>query len=125
MSDPTPFATLVYDGRCSLCRGAVAWIRARDARGAFEFVPYQAPDLELRFAGVSRAQCERAVTLLVPGRAPLAGADALPQVLGLLPRWRLLAPLLGWRPLRPVARRLYDWIARHRPREADSEHGAT
>jgi predicted DCC family thiol-disulfide oxidoreductase YuxK len=117
-----PRATLIYDGRCSLCRGAIEWIRARDAGGAFEFVPFQEPDLEARYPAVRRAQCERAVTLLLPRRAPLAGAEALPAVLALLPRWRHIAPLLGLPPLRPLSRRLYDWIAMHRPR--DPEGGA-
>jgi predicted DCC family thiol-disulfide oxidoreductase YuxK len=117
MSPEEPRATLIYDGRCQLCRTSVEWIRARDTRRVFDFLPFQEADLEARFPQVSRAECERAVTLVLPGGAVLSGADALPSVLGELPRWRLLAPLLSWRLLRPLSRRLYDYISTRRLRD--------
>lgn len=109
--------TIIYDGDCPLCRGSVAWIRTRDRTGAFDFVPFQQPGFEGRFPQVPRAVCEAGVTLVRPDGSVASGADALPDVLRELPRWRRLAPVLGARALRPLARCVYNRIASHRLRD--------
>lgn len=120
MAPDRPRATLIYDGRCQLCRNSVAWIRARDAGRAFDFVPCQEPGLEARFPQVPRAACERAVTLVLSDGSQYSGADALPHILREIPRWRALAPLLTRRALRPLAARLYGFIATRRLRDSET-----
>ena len=115
---------VIYDGACPLCRGSVAWIRARDRGGAFDFVPFQDPGFAERFPRVPRPACEQAVTLVLPDGSLRSGADALPEILRRLPRWRLLAPLVGWRPARPLARRVYDHIAATRLRDTGNRPDA-
>jgi predicted DCC family thiol-disulfide oxidoreductase YuxK len=107
-------STIIYDGACGLCRHSVDWIRARDRDGAFEYLPYQSEELVVRFPGVTRAACERALHLVTGDGSVLVGADALPVILVRLPGWKIFAPLLAWRPLQPLSRRLYGRIARAR-----------
>lgn len=99
----------------------MAWIRARDRAGAFEFVPFQDPRFEERFPQVPRAVCEAAVTLVRPDGSVASGADALPEILRPLPRWRRLAPVLGAPALRPLARWIYKRIATHRLRDIGAD----
>jgi predicted DCC family thiol-disulfide oxidoreductase YuxK len=119
-----PRIAVIYDGACPLCRGSVEWIRTRDRAGAFAFVPFQDPGFAERFPQVPLPACEQAVTLVLPDGSLRSGADALPEILRRLPRWRLLAPLLGWRAVRPLARRVYNHIAARRLRDTGSALGA-
>jgi predicted DCC family thiol-disulfide oxidoreductase YuxK len=52
--------------------------------------------------------------LVLPDGRVLAGADAVPEILDRIPRWRWVAWLLRRHALRPLARRAYRWIAAHR-----------
>jgi predicted DCC family thiol-disulfide oxidoreductase YuxK len=106
--------TIIYDGECGLCLHSVEWIHARDTRRAFEYLPYQDKALSVRFPGISRTECERALHLVTVDGSVLVGADALPTVLAQLPRWRALAPFLALPPLRPLGRWLYRRIAQVR-----------
>ena len=119
-----PPVAIIYDGACPLCRGSVAWIRARDRGGVFDFVPFQDPGFAERFPQVPLPACEQAVTLVLPDGSLRSGADALPEILRRLPRWRLLAPLVGWRPARPLARRVYNHIAATRLRDTGNRPDA-
>lgn len=106
--------TIIYDGECGLCLHSVEWIRARDRHHAFEYLPYQDEALSVRFPGIQRTECERALHLVTVDDSVLVGADALPPVLAKLPRWRALAPLLALPPLRPLSRWFYRRIAQVR-----------
>ncbi len=75
----------------------------------------QDQDSVARF-GIPLPALAAAMHLLLPppdGRV-LAGADAAPEILRLLPRWRWLAGLFRVPGVRPVAWRVYRWIARQR-----------
>jgi predicted DCC family thiol-disulfide oxidoreductase YuxK len=110
-------ALVVYDDGCSLCRGVVSWVRARDVHGSLTFLPCASPELGRLAPGVTREQCERAMVVSLPDGSTRSGAAAVPEILARLPRWRMVAPVLRWAPLRPLARALYRWIAAHRPRQ--------
>jgi predicted DCC family thiol-disulfide oxidoreductase YuxK len=112
---------IIFDGECGLCRHSVEWIRARDTGDVFEYLPYQSEELETRFPGISRSACARALHLVREDGSVLVGADALPAILARLPRWRRLAPVLAWPPLRPLSRWLYRHIARVRRGSATAE----
>jgi predicted DCC family thiol-disulfide oxidoreductase YuxK len=52
--------------------------------------------------------------LVLPDGRVLAGADAAPELLRLLPGKGWLAPLFAVPGVLPIARRVYGWIARRR-----------
>ena len=54
--------------------------------------------------------------LVLPDGRVLAGADAAPEILRRIPRWRWIASFFALPGARPVARRVYGWIARNRMR---------
>ncbi len=110
-------SVLIYDGDCALCRASALWILRR-ARGAddLEILPCRSPARRLRFPQITEEVCMTAMQLVQPDGRVLAGADAVPELLRRMPRWRWLAHLFALPGARPVARRVYAWIARHRVR---------
>ena len=58
----------------------------------------------------------RAMQLVLPDGRVLEGADAVPELLRRIPRWRWAAVVLGAPGVRGVARRVYRWIAANRMR---------
>jgi predicted DCC family thiol-disulfide oxidoreductase YuxK len=113
----TPVATLVYDGECAMCRASALWImrRAMDG-GGLEILPCRSAPRRARFPQITDEQCMTAMQLVLPDGRVLAGADAMPELLRRMPRWRPLASLFALPGMRPVARRVYAWIARNRMR---------
>ena len=107
--------TLIYDGECGFCRRSVDWVQRWDREHRIALVPFQD---EARVAAfhVPLPALAAAMHLVLPppdGRV-FAGADAVPQLLRLLPGKRWLAWLFRVPGVQPVARRLYAWIARRR-----------
>src|SRR5205807_4066745 len=108
-------ATLIYDGECGFCREAADLVRRWDRERRIALVPFQDQARVAAF-GIPLPALAAAMHLVLPppdGRV-LAGADAAPEILRLLPRWRWLAGVFRVPGVRPVARRLYGWIARQR-----------
>ena len=106
-----PRATLIYDGTCGFCRRWVERLRRWDRRGALEMVPFQAPDLEARFPGVSRRECADRIHLVDEQGAVHRGASAAREALRRLPvgwLWALPFHLPG---VLAVADRAYVWVA--------------
>ena len=112
-----PVATLIYDGECAMCRASALWImrRALDA-GTLEILPCRSAPRRQRFPQVTDEQCMTAMQLVLPDGRVLAGADAMPELLRRIPRWRWIAALFALPGLRPLARVVYAWIARNRMR---------
>ena len=107
-------AVVIYDGQCPMCAGAVAWVERHAVQGAFEFLACQSSDRARRFPELAEAACLEAMQLVLPDGRILAGAGALPEILGRLRGWRWLAaafrlPGVGW-----AAPTIYRWVARHR-----------
>jgi len=114
-ADPIP-PVVIYDSACGLCRGGITWISRNAMRGAFEFLPCQSVERRVRFPSIDQSACMGAIHLVLADGRVLAGADALPEILRRLRRWRWLAGLLRIPGARRLAPRLYQWVARHRYR---------
>lgn len=106
--------TLLYDGECGFCRSWVERIRRRDGRHRIALVPFQ--EIDPTSYGLRRSDLEAAMHLVAPDGRAWRGADAAREVLALLPGWRWAALLLRVPGALPIARRVYDWIARRRHR---------
>ena len=120
-SAPHPY-TLIYDGECGICRRSVGWIRERDREERIEVVPYQDPTVPERFSEVPRHDMERAMQLVALDGARWEGARALEEILAILPRWRVAAPLFRIPGVRRVADRIYRWVATNRRHLGCGEH---
>ncbi len=105
---------LIYDGACPMCGGAVAWIARRATPGAFEFLACQSPERAQRFPALAEAACLEVMQLVLPDGRILAGAGALPEILGRLRGWCWLAVAFRLPGVARVAPKLYRWIALYR-----------
>lgn len=105
---------ILFDGVCDLCNSGVAWIRARDKAGAFEFVPFQAPEVPRRWPAIDPAALARSMHVVAPDGRVRAGVDAAPWIFSRLPGWGWLGALLALPGVRALARPVYSFIAARR-----------
>jgi predicted DCC family thiol-disulfide oxidoreductase YuxK len=105
--------TLIYDGECGLCRQAVERLTRWDREHVLRFVPFQDGPGVARFE-IAPPALAAAMHLVLPDGRVYAGADAVPELLRLLPGKRWLAPLFAIPGVLPVVRRGYAWIAARR-----------
>ncbi|MGH7277781.1 MAG: thiol-disulfide oxidoreductase DCC family protein [Candidatus Rokuibacteriota bacterium] len=114
---PVTPAVLIYDGECAMCRASALWLmRLALAGGALEILPCRSPVRLARYPQISEAACLRAMQLVLPDDRVLAGADAVPELLVRIRGLGWLARVFALPGVRPLARRVYAWIARNRMR---------
>jgi acetyl esterase len=106
-------ATLIYDGECGFCQDTVAIVSKWDREGRLTMIPFQEQARVAAFQ-IPLPALAAAMHLVLPDGRVLAGADAAPALLRLLPGKRWLAPVFALPGVLPVARRMYGWIARRR-----------
>ena len=112
-------AILIYDGDCSMCRASALWLMRRALAGRadeLEILPCRSPVRHQRFPAITDETCMRAMQLVLPDGRVLAGADAAPEILRRIPRWRWVAAFFSLPGARPLSRRVYAWIANNRMR---------
>ncbi len=103
---------LIYDGDCGFCRRSVGWARALGA--TCEMRP--STEVDLPALGLTPEDVA-AAAWYVDGERRYAGHEAVAMTL-CSSRWlvvRLAGRVVGSRPVRPLARRAYAWVADHRP----------
>ena len=107
-----------------MCRASALWLMRRAmAGGALEVLPCRSAARRARFPAMTDAACLQAMQLVLSDGRVLAGADAVPELLRRIPRWRWLASAFALPGVRPLARRGYAWIAKNRLRIACSRPG--
>jgi len=114
--------TLVYDGACRVCNHLISVLDKWDRTRQVEVVPSQNTSVHARFPWIPPQAYAEAVQLIGPGGRTWQGADAIEQLLKILPRGRLIgwvfsAPLMGG-----LIDRFYRWFARNRYRLGCGEH---
>jgi predicted DCC family thiol-disulfide oxidoreductase YuxK len=108
-------ATLIYDAECSMCRASALWLMRRAlSGGALEILPCRSRVRHQRFPQVAEAACMIAMQLVLPDGRVLSGADAVPELLRRIRGWGWVAGVFALPGIRPLARRLYAWIAQNR-----------
>src|SRR5207245_409292 len=94
-----------------MCRGSALWLMRRALAGGadqFEILPCRSPVRRERYPQITDEACMAAMQLVLPDGRVLSGADAAPEIIRRIPRWRWLAgafALPGVRPLRLSPRR--------------------
>ena len=110
-------ATLIYDAECAMCRASALWIMRRAlSSGRLEILPCRSGVRHGRFPQVTEDACMTAMQLVLPDGRVLSGADAVPELLRRIRGWGWVAGAFALPGIRPVARRLYAWIATNRMR---------
>lgn len=114
---PAPTARVLYDGGCPRCRASMAVVTAVDPDRVFEPVDLTVTDLPAIHPALDREACMRSMHVVDARGRVSVGYDA---VLTLAWRAPLLWPfaIAGSVPGVPIlGRRIYDRIARSRPRD--------
>jgi len=88
-------------------------VRRWDRGQRISVIPFQ-DEARVAAFGIPLPALAAAMHLVLPDGRVLAGADAAPEILRLLPGKRWLAAGFRIPGVRPVARRWYAWIARRR-----------
>ena len=98
-----------------MCRASALWLMRRAlSSGRLEILPCRAGVRRERFPQVAEAACLTAMQLVLPDGRVLSGADAVPELLRRIRGWGWVAGVFALPGIRPLARRLYAWIARNR-----------
>ena len=111
----TKTAILIYDDRCSLCRGCMKWIELHAIReDAFEFIPCQSEELRNRFPEITDKACQKSFHIVLPNNKILAGDKALPEVLNRLKGVRWLSILFKVPITKAFLYVIYRWVSNNR-----------
>jgi len=106
--------TLVYDGTCRMCTKLANALRKWDHQREIEVVPSQELGVMARFPWIPARAFSEAIQLVGPGGATWQGAQAVEQLLHVLPRGRWIAWVFRIPFVRALADRVYRWVARNR-----------
>jgi predicted DCC family thiol-disulfide oxidoreductase YuxK len=108
-------ATLIYDAKCSLCRGCMKWIELHAIRGdAFEFIPCQSDERRSRFPNMTDETCLQSLHLVLSDNQIFIGDEALPEIINRLRGFRWLHVLFKLPTIRVFLYAIYRWIANNR-----------
>ena len=117
LGDQPASATLIYDAECSMCRASALWLMRRAlSSGRLEILPCRSRVRRERFPRITEDTCTTAMQLVLPDGRVLSGADAVPELLRRIRGWGWVAGVFALPGIRPIARRIYAWVARNRMR---------
>lgn len=123
---PSPAYAVVYDGHCRVCNRIVAGLEKWDRRAELEIIPSQTPGLGARFPWISeRAFADSMQVVRASDGRTWAGAAAVEQLLGVLPRGLWIAWIFHVPFARGLADSFYRWFARNRYHLGCGEHCRT
>lgn len=100
----------------------VGHLERRDLADRLEILASGDPEVGVRFAGISPEVLAESIHLVAPDGQVSRGAEAFERVIGLLPRGRMASWVFGIPLARPLAERVYRWVARNRHRLGCGAH---
>lgn len=114
--------TLVYDGHCKVCGRLVKVLETWDREEILEIIPSQNTSVLARFPWIPAEAYSEALQLVGPGGHTWQGAQAIEELLRILPYggalgWVFRIPYVG-----TLADRFYRWFARNRYRFGCGDH---
>ena len=111
-----PTYTLLYDGACRICTAQAHGLARYDTDRRIALLDITDALAFERYSQISLEDAQRWLHIVGPDKRIWCGADAMRQVLLLLPLGRPLGALMYLPGVMPAARRFYNWFARNRYR---------
>ncbi|HVB35535.1 MAG TPA: DUF393 domain-containing protein [Patescibacteria group bacterium] len=108
--------TVLYDGRCALCRASADRVRRLDREHRITLVDLHDPEVAARFPQIDPEQALRLMQAIDARGRVTSGVDAWAEICRALPGWRTGAWLLKLPGIHGAASQLYGWVARNRYR---------
>ncbi|HEY0811563.1 MAG TPA: DUF393 domain-containing protein [Longimicrobiales bacterium] len=121
MTDARPY-TVVYDGACTVCTRISRVFEKWDTGNIVSVVPSQQPGVKAFFPWIPDQAYQESLQLVGPGGKTWQGAEAIEQLLIVLPRGKLIAWVFRVPFVRVLADKFYRWFARNRYRLGCGEH---
>jgi predicted DCC family thiol-disulfide oxidoreductase YuxK len=106
--------TVLYDGRCALCRRAQAWLDDQPKYVPLEYVAAGSQEARQRFPGLDHDNTLVDLTVVGVNGEVYHGAKAWIMCLWALKKYRGTALRLATPDLMPSARRIIAWVSRNR-----------
>ncbi|HEV2846758.1 MAG TPA: DCC1-like thiol-disulfide oxidoreductase family protein [Thermoanaerobaculia bacterium] len=110
----TAMLTVLYDGRCALCRRARAWLDDQPKYVPLDYVVAGSPEARRRFPGLDHDNTLVDLTVVGMNGEVYHGAKAWIMCLWALKKYRGTALRLATPELMPSARRIIAWVSRNR-----------
>jgi len=115
--------TVIYDGDCKVCDKMVRMLAKWDRNRQLEIMPSQASGVCERFPWIPpRAYADSIQVVRASDGKTWQAAGALEELLKVLPKGRLISWLFKVPFARPIADRLYRWVARNRSHFGCGDH---
>lgn len=105
-----------FDADCGFCQRSINRIRSRDQAGLLQFVPYQTPDLGLKYPIIDLAGMNRGIQTLLPDGRLLKNEAAMAAIFRRVPGLSWLSSLILFPLIRPFSALIYRGIAANRHR---------
>ena len=106
--------TVVYDGACKVCGRLSRVLEKWDRHNLLEIIPSQTPGVHARFPWIPEQAYRESLQLIGPAGRTWQGAQAIEELLSLLPRGALISWIFKIPFVRIIADRFYRWFARNR-----------
>jgi predicted DCC family thiol-disulfide oxidoreductase YuxK len=114
--------TVVFDGDCRVCTRLSNVLRKWDRDKQLEVVSSQTPGVIARFPWIPPRAYVEALQLVAADGTTWQGAEAIEQLLHILPKGKLIAWVFKIPYVRVLADRFYRWFARNRYRLGCGAH---
>jgi predicted DCC family thiol-disulfide oxidoreductase YuxK len=114
--------TVVFDGTCKMCSRLSRVLEKWDRHRVMEIVPSQRPGVAARFPWIPRHAYAEALQMIGPGGVTWSGAEAVEQLLTVLPKGKLIAWVFRIPFMRTIADRIYRWVAQNRYKLGCGDH---
>ena len=106
--------TVVFDGDCKVCTRLSHMLRQWDRTQRLEVVSSQQSGVMARFPWIPARAYADALQLIASDGTTWQGAEAIEQLLNILPKGRLVSWVFRIPFARVLADRFYRWFARNR-----------
>ena len=114
--------TVVFDGDCEVCTRLSKALRTWDGTHQLEVVSSQQAGVMARFPWIPARAYADALQMIAADGTTWQGAEAIEQLLGVLPRGGWIAWIFKIPFARALADRFYRWFARNRFRMGCGAH---
>ena len=114
--------TVVYDGACKVCGRLSRVLEKWDRKDILSIVPSQQPGVKACFPWIPDHAYRESLQLIGPGGKTWQGAQAIEQLLRVLPRGKLISWVFKIPYMRGIADKFYRWFARNRYKLGCGDH---
>ena len=105
---------VLYDGKCAFCRRCRGWLGRQAAFVPLAFIPFQSPEVEIRFPGIERFHPEERLVVISDAGEVWRGDGAWIMCLWALREFREWSQRLANPVLRPFARQVCELVSENR-----------